>query len=766
METNLLEMSTATLEIPCPDSQSKEKSETKRIRSVKETRSLKKPSSIPTGQKFKTKQNTGLQSVASKMESIENHVNQRPTSKNRTLTSLITNASRPRASFLLANNAVQKRLLENQYLMNKKRYSVLRKELNDKHKNAVQLYKHMSHLREKVIGLGAKDPGKLEEVGLYLSSEADKIYSPSIVSGAGEQPEIQLPDSIVTNEFVDTIKSKLHAILELYLTLCQEALDKRMEMLCWLKQNVFMRDVDESFNEINLDSSITKQFEEFQNEDSGFRQKLERTKNAQNEMIVELVKESKVLWTEYQLHRNKLQEVGSTSEVELKEKLISITDQLKVERDKAQQIMDQKTVLEGQMQKIRGKVRELEGKVINGEKTIQQLQTTVKQLESQVKQKEASLQHCTKEMQKIAKSNETVITKLEKQKENLQSRLTEATNELTNNNSGFEGAVQETKQKLKEANNELFHERKNRSLVETELAKLKERYVVLEERSQTLLKLAEKTEDLGKSEISNNSNNEMLIYNELQAAKVTIKEQENRLEQFKREKDDLATVVKKAASREVIDEPSSKLAADLLAATHQIKVLKEENAELKRNFTKMHNKSESLEKQLMDLHASFQVQSKEDGKTASNALLAKLHQNNLDLKCNLAHLESENEQLGAELPQKQVELDCIKQDQNKLLRAREESYIKPARVNRDTKDGRNLEQLDQQIAAKVRELQEIYITLENKKRQVTQLEEMVKQMELQQDRAQAQRTRLETRIAELELAAMEKNQRSRGFSIM
>ena len=43
--------------------------------------------------------------------------------------------------------------------------------------------------------------------------------------------------------------------------------------------------------------------------------------------------------------------------------------------------------------------------------------------------------------------------------------------------------------------------------------------------------------------------------------------------------------------------------------------------------------------------------------------------------------------------------------------------------------------------------------------QVIQLEKMVKQMEEQQDRAQAQRTRLETRIAQLELAAKEKNQR-------
>lgn len=55
-----------------------------------------------------------------------------------------------------------------------------------------------------------------------------------------------------------------------------------------------------------------------------------------------------------------------------------------------------------------------------------------------------------------------------------------------------------------------------------------------------------------------------------------------------------------------------------------------------------------------------------------------------------------------------------------------------------------------QIGVKRGALQELYKTVTSKQLQVMRLEKMVKLMEDQQDRAQAQRTRLENRIAQLE----------------
>ena len=97
----------------------------------------------------------------------------------------------------------------------------------------------------------------------------------------------------------------------------------------------------------------------------------------------------------------------------------------------------------------------------------------------------------------------------------------------------------------------------------------------------------------------------------------------------------------------------------------------------------------------MDLHTSLQAQSKEGGKTGTNALLIELQHQNSDLKNNLAELAKQNEQLEVELSQKQVELDCVKHNQNKLLRVKEDvmSYIKPGRVNGELEDSRDLDQV-------------------------------------------------------------------------
>lgn len=60
-------------------------------------------------------------------------------------------------------------------------------------------------------------------------------------------------------------------------------------------------------------------------------------------------------------------------------------------------------------------------------------------------------------------------------------------------------------------------------------------------------------------------------------------------------------------------------------------------------------------------------------------------------------------------------------------------------------------QVDRQIAQKSENFQELYSTLEAKQMQISQLEQLVEDMEIQQERAQEQRTRLEKKIAQLQL---------------
>ena len=121
------------------------------------------------------------------------------------------------------------------------------------------------------------------------------------------------------------------------------------------------------------------------------------------------------------------------------------------------------------------------------------------------------------------------------------------------------------------------------------------------------------------------------------------------------------------------------------------------------SFSYSHNKSEVLERKLNELNARLQVQSKEGGKVGLNALVIELQQQNSDLKCNLSELMRQNEQLEAKLSQKQVELDFVKHNQSKLLRAKEEvmSCIKTSRPNGDLEDivvsSRDLEQVSKNV---------------------------------------------------------------------
>lgn len=66
-----------------------------------------------------------------------------------------------------------------------------------------------------------------------------------------------------------------------------------------------------------------------------------------------------------------------------------------------------------------------------------------------------------------------------------------------------------------------------------------------------------------------------------------------------------------------------------------------------------------------------------------------------------------------------------------------------------------------QIAAKSEDLEVLYRTLEGKQMQLTRLERVVRQMEDENERSQATRTKLEREVAQLRLQLHEKNRERR-----
>ena len=121
----------------------------------------------------------------------------------------------------------------------------------------------------------------------------------------------------------------------------------------------------------------------------------------------------------------------------------------------------------------------------------------------------------------------------------------------------------------------------------------------------------------------------------------------------------------------------------------------------------------------------------------------------------IADLEERNAQLEYNWKKDQLKLDSCK----RFARQNE----KDLKARRDLNEllGREQEvsMIDRQLDQKYYE--QLVNALENKELQVSKLEKLVKQMEKQEEYSQAQRTRLESRIAKLELQLKEGQHQNR-----
>ncbi|XP_012287139.1 CAP-Gly domain-containing linker protein 1 isoform X1 [Orussus abietinus] len=676
-----------------------------------------------------------------------------------------------RSSSISANNATgQKRLLENQYAMKKKRYTMLKKELSEKHKNALELYTDMAQLREKVIASGAKDPGKVEEIKLTpVGQQRHILLEPGPREGFNER--LMEQNSTLTEEFISELKRKLEEVPKGSVELCREALEKRREIVEWAT-NVGRENQDQ------LSPEIRKNLEEYEVEGETLQTRLEETSNNQTMLIEDLVHMSTTLWEECENNRKRIKELGNSDGnliCELKEKLEEALEGLHEEREKATLMKERKNSLEAQLQKTKTKARELETQVSNDAGKVQQLQGTLKIMETQVKQKELALEQRAKELQKALKEKE----ELDKHCDTLESRLGELKKKIGNKETESKSTIQEMTQKVEEVSNKLKEEKDKRQQVEASLADLQERHAKLEEKSQQLCELAEKSKNYSVTD-GNHSENEIRMFNELQEARLMIQEREESLMQIKQERDEIIAAMHQAANRDNNEAAQGKLIADLVAKVDENKSLIVTVKSLQKKYAQSQQRCDHLEQKLANLQNRSRILSEVGGKTWA-ADSSDLQQQILDLRSNLTELARRNEELETTLTQKQLELeqrDRVMREQSKVVKVRDELIGllkgKDHRMDGDTEShraaangsNRDMEQVNKQIAVKAEELQDLYSTLESKQIQVMRLEKVVKQMEEQQDRAQAQRTRLENRIAQLELTLQErsKDHRSRGFS--
>ncbi|XP_035717567.1 intracellular protein transport protein USO1-like [Vespa mandarinia] len=705
-----------------------------------------------------------------------------PTNSTRRLTMKVTN-KKPLTSISMTKQA---RDLEKQYYVKKKSFVFLKKQLVQKQKTTQDLYEDISQLRDKMILNGVKDPGRLEELKIIeIDSSKIPIIEPKVQQAVSNEQQTKINktnnlsinvnnNSNMDNEFIITLNNKLQEISKRYQDLCEEALRKHTFMIVSLEKNL-EEDIDESKN-----SEFLMHLESYRGDNTSLKTHLEEMKSAQLEAIKELVKDTCDLYDEYDNSRMRIKELNNMldEQKDIREQLAVLSNELQSEREKHNVTKERRLQNEGQLQRARTKIRDLENKIACDETKIQQLQTQNKSLENQLKVKEQAMEQRLKDMQKTIRNSENLVTKMEKQRDSFEARLMELKETMNSKETTAENITKNMNDQMDAMIVEMDLEKKKREAAENELSMMQERYKELEATSQEMCKLLEQSKNFAITDGSH-TENEIRLFNDLKLAREEIEKQKGMILKLQQEKEEITAVMHQAANNSE-DESKDKLAAELMIKSKEIRDITMKRNHLQQITENLQKRNKLLEGQMQDIQNRLQVQIKEGGKAAIGAYVIELQQQISDLRNSLTETTAHTAELETALTQKQLELeqrDRIMREQSKFLKVRDEllSLLKGKDghadkdiSNDDEEHHKDIDEINKQIVAKTEAIQELYATLENKQMQVLRLEKIVKQMEDHQDHAQAQRTRLENRIAQLELALQEKNkdQRSRGFGIL
>lgn len=286
----------------------------------------------------------------------------------------------------------------------------------------------MSSLREKIIAADGKDPGKIEDPRSLLDGLKQKSSTPRIEMGSlhdfteKQLPTISMDESAVIG--VSLLQNQLQDLCDHSQELCQRALDRSSSFASLVKSWLTESSQHETAKVLApLDLKVEEQLVIFGRDNEDMRMRLNELAAIQKDLVAELAKRSSSLCSEYDNYRERADELASVDRRDLLEQLNAAREELKMERDKTNQGKDKTKMMESQMQKARAKIRELEGHVVNEEAKSQQLQSNVKSLETQLKQKDHLMEQRMKDMHKAMKSSDNLVSRIEKQRDTLETRL-------------------------------------------------------------------------------------------------------------------------------------------------------------------------------------------------------------------------------------------------------------------------------------------------------------------------------------------------------
>lgn len=289
----------------------------------------------------------------------------------------------------------------------------------------------MSSLRERIIAVGGKDPGKIEELKAAQVECPKQSPAESTKTGSQhdcpdeERKRICMDESAVIG--VSLLQNQLQDLCDRSQELCQRVLDKSSSFASLIKS--WLTEFKRQNENCTLISMVdfTKaaaQLATFEQENEELRTQLDELRTAQKDFVAEFMKRSSSLRDEYDNYHERVKdEQPNVDRKDLEEQLSVALGELKMERNKANQWKEGTRMLERQMQKAQIKIRDMELCVTNAEASSLQLQNSVKSLQAQLKQKDQMMEQRMKDMHKAMKSSEGLLAKIEKQRDSFESRL-------------------------------------------------------------------------------------------------------------------------------------------------------------------------------------------------------------------------------------------------------------------------------------------------------------------------------------------------------
>ncbi|XP_023314654.1 paramyosin-like [Trichogramma pretiosum] len=650
----------------------------------------------------------------------------------------------------------QKRVLENQFNTKKKRYITIKRDIDDKKKSWFAVFEELLQLRDKILACGAKDPGKLEDL-----LPPPLPWNPSATGGRSESNELevararaqdeQLPPHARSNDqLTGQLKAIASNVTEAALAFCNEVLDKRAEIYFWLAN---MK--SPSQDALSFAEEISNQLEVYQTDSNAYGEQLERIRAEQQVKLSELLGQLEALLAEQASLRKERDDYKYRAQASAEE-IEQLTRELRQEKEKGL--------------KLRGRLREQEASASKSEEKLEKTKEQLRQLELQLQERQNSMKNKVKELSKLEKSRELALGRVDKQKEAVEQRLAKLKEDFEFKETEAKTIISEYKKQVEQLEAQIATEKTSRQEIDKNFDELKKRYNQLEDKCKQLLD----SNDIRLDE-RQHSDYEIQLFNELKEVQRSLIEKDQLIEKLQNERQEIISSVK-----EVHDEKSGgdsskeRLTAELLKRSNELHSVSGQFHQLQKNYKRAQTRVEQLEKRLAELgRLQSKLKDSSNNKAQYEAQLMQLQQQLSDACVERAELEARNQELERQCTQLQMQLEHQKRHLRDLKVRRElQQLLHPSGASESAAavlGGNSSHNFHHQINASqinhqdsCEQIEQLRATLETKELQVAKLEKLVKQLEKHEEFSQAQRTRLEARIAKLELALKQGQQQHRS----